>query len=143
MKNVVRSVCLFAVILTLSTAGTAQNRQIGINVVLNQDISSQILSGLATHGTVLQTVADIDALTMRVAEGELAAIRALPYVTSATPDAVRNGSPVDTVAATNFSAGTSSWDLDAVNVTNFGSSTRAVAYDGSGVYVAVLDTGLL
>jgi subtilisin family serine protease len=143
MKQVLRSVCLFASVLALSTAGSAQNRQIGINVLLKSDISSQILADLSTHGTVLQTLPEIDALSMRVADGELAAIRALSYVAAANPDAQRNGGPVDTVAVTNFSNGINTWDLDAVNVTNFGSTARTVAFDGSGVYVAVLDSGLL
>ena len=143
MKQLVRSVCLLAVVLALSTAGAAQNRQIGINVLLKSDISSQILADLSTHGTVLNTLPAIDSLSMRVAESELAAIRALPYVAAAGPDAERNGSPVDTVAATDFAGGINTWDLDAVNVTNFGSTARTVAFDGRGVYVAVLDTGLL
>jgi subtilisin family serine protease len=43
-----------------------------------------------------------------------------------------------------LSAGRSTWDLDAINVTpGPGSGTRSVAYDGTGVYVAILDTGLL
>ncbi len=62
---------------------------------------------------------------------------------AANPDAVRNGAPVDTVAATDFMDGLSTWDLDAVNVTDFGFDNRQVAYDGTGVYVAVLDTGLV
>jgi subtilisin family serine protease len=37
----------------------------------------------------------------------------------------------------------STWNLDAVNVTDFGFDNRTAAYDGTGVYVAVLDTGLL
>ena len=42
-----------------------------------------------------------------------------------------------------FTAGTSVWNLDAVNVTEKGSTARKVAYDGDKVYVAILDTGLL
>jgi len=49
---------------------------------------------------------------------------------------------VDSVAATDFANGFNTWDLDATNVTDFGAG-RKVAYDGSGVYVAVIDTGLL
>ena len=139
-----RSTLLICSALTaaLSAVGTAQNRQIGINVLLNRDISRAILDDLGTRGTVLSTLPEIDALTMRAAESQLAAIRALPYVAAAAPDATRKGSPVDTVAATNFAGGVNTWDLDAINVTNFGAG-RTVAYDGSGVYVAVLDTGLL
>ena len=143
MKQLVRSLCLLASLVALSTAGAAQNRQIGINVLLKSDITSQILADLSTHGTVLNTLPAIDALSMKVAEGELAAIRALPYVAAASPDAERKGAPVDAVAATDFAGGINTWDLDAVNVTNFGSTTRTVSFDGRGVYVAVLDTGLL
>src|SRR5690242_5442888 len=135
-------VCSALAVALLSTVGSAQTRQIGINVVLNRDITNAILADLGRHGSVLNTTPEIDALTMRIAESELAAVRALPYVAAAAPDAQRNGAPVDGVAATNFSNGISTWNLDAVNVTNFGSTARTVAYDGSGVYVAVIDTGL-
>jgi len=136
-------VCSALAVALLSTVGSAQNRQIGINVVLKSDISTTILADLARHGSVLNTTPEIDALTMRIVESELTAIRALPYVAAAGPDAERTGAPTDGVAATNFSNGISTWNLDAINVTNFGSTSRAVAYDGSGVYVAVIDTGLL
>ena len=85
---------------------------------------------------------EIRALTMQVKVSELAVIRALPYVAAANPDAVRNGAPVDTVLATDFSDGISTWNLDAINVTDFGVG-RVAEYDGTGVYVAVLDTGLV
>ena len=121
----------------------AQNRQIAINVALNTDLTAQIAADLSAHGTILDNYRDIDVVTMRVAEGELAAIQSKPYVAAANPDAERKGSPVDTVDASNFGTGINTWDLDAVNVTNFGSTTRQVPQDGKGVYVAVLDTGLL
>jgi subtilisin family serine protease len=143
MRRISLLVCSVAALALLSAVGSAQNRQIGIDVVLNTDISPAILTDLATHGTVLTTIPDIDALSMRVDESELTVIRALPYVAAANPDLERNGAPVDGVAATDFSAGINTWDLDAVNVTNFGSTTRSVPYDGSGVYVAVIDTGLV
>jgi len=127
----------------LSTDVAAQNRQIGINIALKTDITSSILADLSRHGSVLDTMPAIDALTMRIAESELPAIRSKSYVAAASPDAERKGSPVDAVAATEFSTGINTWDLDAVNVTDFGSTSRKVAQDGTGVYVAVLDTGLL
>jgi subtilisin family serine protease len=127
----------------LTISVSAQNRRVGINVALNRDITSAILADLSRHGSVLDTIPAIDALTMRAAESQLAAIRAKSYVAAANPDAERKGAPVDTVAATEFSTGINTWDLDAVNVTQFGSTVRQVAQDGTGVYVAVLDTGLL
>jgi subtilisin family serine protease len=116
---------------------------VGINVLLNSNITSDILADLATRGQVVDVLFAIDALTMRVKSDRLAEIRTLPYVAAASPDAVRNGSPIDTVNVDNFSNGRNTWDLDAVNVTNFGTTTRQVSYDGSGVYVAILDTGLV
>jgi subtilisin family serine protease len=50
--------------------------------------------------------------------------------------------PIDTVAATNFTNGLSTWDLDAINVTDIGAG-RQLTENGDGVYVAILDTGLL
>ena len=85
---------------------------------------------------------EIDAVTLRTTESQLAAVRALPFVLAANPDAERKGAPVDTVSATNFANGLSTWDEDAVDVTNLGQG-RTIQYDGSGIYVAVLDTGLL
>jgi subtilisin family serine protease len=124
-------------------SAASSNKTIGVNVLLNTDITDAILADLATHGKVRDVVYEIGAITLQVREGELAAIQALPYVAVANPDAERKGAPVDTVAVEDFMDGLSTWDLDAVNVTNIGFDNRQVAYDGAGVYVAVLDTGLL
>ena len=138
------SLCVMAVVACAwSAQPIAQNRQIGINVVLNTDITPAIVADLSAHGLILNNYQAIDVVTMRVAQGELAAIQAKPYVAAANPDAERNGAPVDTVDATDFGTGSNTWNLDAVNVTNFGSTARQVAQDGRGVYVAVIDTGLL
>jgi subtilisin family serine protease len=144
MKKVTIALLLVLVLMTgiVGAAGAARGRTIGVNVVLNTDITDAILADLGTRGRVRDVVYEIDALTMQIAESNLAAIRALPYVVAANPDAARNGSPVDTVAADNFLNGVNTWDQDAINVTNFGQG-RTINYDGTGVYVAVLDTGLL
>lgn len=124
------------------TTKTPTSRMIGVNVVLKQDITKALLTDISRFGTVRDKIYEIDALTMQTREADLPKIQALPYVAAANPDASRNGSPVDTVAATDFSGGISTWDLDAVNVTDF-EVGRVAEYDGSGIYVAVLDTGLL
>jgi subtilisin family serine protease len=121
----------------------ATAKTIGINVLLNTAPTGAILADLGLHGKVRDVVPAINAVTLQTKSSELAAIRALPYVATANPDQERKGGPVDTVAATDFSGGISTWDLDAINVTQYGSNIRQLAYDGSGVYVAVLDTGLV
>jgi subtilisin family serine protease len=130
---------LFAFVFAVS----AHARTIGINVLLRSAPTSQNLSDLGKLGTVLDVISDVNALTMRADSAALPAIKAKPYVLAANPDLERKGSPIDTVSATNFSTGLNTWNLDAINVTNFGSTTRTVSETGAGVFVAVLDSGLL
>jgi subtilisin family serine protease len=124
-----------------ASAATGSTR-IGVNVVLRSDITSARLTVLARYGTIQNKVREIDALTMRIPRSNLSVIRALPFVAAVTPDAKRNGAPIDTVSAEDFENGLNTWDQDAINVTDFGAG-RVEAYDGTGVYVAVIDTGLL
>jgi subtilisin family serine protease len=128
--------------LETSTAAST-NKMIGINVLLNQAPSQAILTDIERLGRVRDVISPIHALTMQAREGDLAAVQALPYVVAASPDAERNGAPVDTVAASSLTDGLSTWNLDAINVTNRGFANRTVAQTGAGVYVAVLDTGML
>jgi subtilisin family serine protease len=120
----------------------AHAASIGINVLLNGDVTDARVAELSRYGRVGNRLPSIDAVTMRIDEARLDAIRALPFVAAANPDAERQGAPIDTVAASSFANGRSTWDNDAVNVTEFGVG-RTAAFDGTGVYVAVLDTGLL
>jgi subtilisin family serine protease len=114
----------------------AQSQMIGINVLLNQPPSNSILQDLGTHGQVLDVISQINGVTLRARSSELSAIQSLPYVAGANPDA-------EGEADSDFSAGTNYWNLDAVNVTDFGTTPpRVVDYDGDGVYVGVIDSGL-
>jgi subtilisin family serine protease len=142
IKTVLSALALACVLPATTASAAPGSRQIGVNVLLNAAPSAAILTELGTHGVVRDVLAEIDAVTLRTTESELAAIRALPYVITANPDAMRDGGPIDTVAATNFTNGLNTWDLDAVDVTEFGVG-RTSFYNGNGVYVAVLDTGLL
>ena len=138
------SLVAVAALLFLGTVSAHAEAAIGINVLFKSAITQQNLNDLGRYGTVLETTPAIKLVTMRSTASQLPAIRSRSYVAAANPDAARKGSPIDTVAATNFANGLSTWDMDAVNVTaSPGFSGRAVNYDGTGVYVAVLDTGLL
>jgi Subtilase family len=130
---------------SLSSANrVASASSAGINVVLTGAATADRLAALGQYGTVLNVFADINAVTMRASASALSQIKALPFVQDANFDAQRNGSPVDAVAVADFTSGLNTWDQDAVNVTSGpGFATRDVTQTGDGVYVAILDTGLL
>ena len=137
-------VVLIVLALLMAVAPTTfAAKQISVNVLLNTEITDDILVELGQYGKVGNKLISIDALTMRTTYDGLAEIQVLPFVAAANPDAERNAAPIDTVAAEDFLNGLSTWDQDAINVTDFGFNNRQVAYDGAGVYVAVLDTGLV
>ncbi|PKM65526.1 MAG: Subtilisin DY [Firmicutes bacterium HGW-Firmicutes-19] len=138
-KFIVVSAMLLA-ILPVGAAG--KTGTVNLNVVLKTDVTAEVLKVLKGHGTVLTVFEELDALTMKVRADKVSAIAALPFVESVGEDAERNGAPIDTVGLTDFSGGYGTWNLDVINVTNPGPNNRTVAYDGTGVYVAVLDTGL-
>lgn len=144
-KQVYISIFLILALFVFSVPASAASTQtmIGVNVLLNTPVTSGLLADLSKYGTVQTTLPEINALTMKIRAGNLTSIQKLSYVAAANPDAERNGSPVDTVQATNFADGLSTWDMDAINVTDFGFNNRQVAYNGDGIYVAVLDTGLV
>lgn len=130
-------ILLLAALLTLGAAqAQAGGQMIGINVLLNQPVSNSILQDLGRHGQVLNVISQINGVTLRARSSELPTIQTLSYVAGANPDA-------QGYAESDFSAGTNYWNLDAVNVTDFGTTPpRVVDYDGDGVYVGVIDTGL-
>ena len=141
---IVLMIVMVALLIAATPASAASvNRSLNVNVLLNTAISDKIIKDLGSKGTVLDTIPAIDAVIMKIKSANLPAIKALPYVAAVSEDAERNGAPVDMVAASDFSDGLSTWNLDAINVTDWGFDNRQVAYDGTGVYVAVLDTGLL
>jgi subtilisin family serine protease len=88
---------------------------------------------------------EINGLTMAAKRSQLPAIRALPFVKAAALDAeIHIPPPTDLVPVSDFTSGFSTWDQDAIDVTIAPlSSARDVSQTGQGVYVGVLDTGLL
>ncbi|MDG4595801.1 MAG: S8 family serine peptidase [Candidatus Contendobacter sp.] len=141
--SVIALVATLLVAVKPAGADPSANGVIGVNVVLNTTITDSILAELGVYGKVRDVVYQVNAVTLQAKANRLPAIRALPFVAAANPDAMRTGAPVDTVFVDNFINGLSTWNLDAINVTDYGFDNRQVVYDGTGVYVAVLDTGLL
>ncbi len=130
---------------TSTAAATNPQATIGINVLLKGPATAAQLTELNTLGTVTDEIPELNALLMAAKAGNLAAIQALPYVAGANPDAERGDAPLDAVAVSDFTAGLSTWDMDAVNVTvsPFTSTRNTSGFTGEGVYVGILDTGLL
>jgi len=125
-------------------AARSVNQNIGINVLLAAAPTAAQLAELGTYGKVSGRLVEINAVFMRASASQLPAIQALPFVLAANPDAERQGSPVDAVSVADFATGFNTWNLDAVNVTPGPfATTRSVPFTGEGVYIGVLDTGLL
>jgi subtilisin family serine protease len=118
-----------------ASLGQAQAQMIGINIRLNQSLNNNILQDLGAHGEVLDVLSQINGVTLRAHSSELSTIQSLSYVAGANLD--------EQADLADFSDGTNYWNLDAVNVTDFGTTPpRVVGYDGDGVYVGVIDSGL-
>lgn len=131
-------------VLSVLAVSSLAAQTIGANVLLKTKPTNSILTDLAKYGTVCNVVPEINAVTMQIKSAQLPTIRALSYVAAANQDQKRSNGPEPAAADTNNDAGFSTWDLDAINITSSpGPNHRSVAYDGSGVYVAVLDTGLV
>jgi subtilisin family serine protease len=129
--------------LTPQLARAARQETVGINVLLRQPATPAVLAELARYGTVRGRIDALRAVFLVAPRTDLATLRALPFVAAANADAERSaGPPVPPVAVDDFSSGLSTWNLDAVDVASLGVG-RTVDADGSGVYVGVLDTGLL
>ena len=121
------------------------NGKIGINIILNTEVTDQILTDLGQYGRVLDVIKQIHAVRIFAKAEQIDVLLNLDYVSAVNPDAEREGSPVDMVAAQDFSEGLSTWNLDAINVTTgpwFNTRVEGIP-DGIGVYMGILDTGLL
>lgn len=142
-KDLFTVVLTATILLTAVQAFAAPDKQLGVNVLLNTEIKDEIIEELNEHGIILDTLNQIKAVHMKARESEIPLIQAFPFVEAVSPDVERYGRPVDTVGVEGFADGLSTWNLDALNVTEVGFDNRQLDYDGEGVYVAVLDSGLL
>ncbi|MGB2982397.1 MAG: hypothetical protein WBC63_00880, partial [Candidatus Bipolaricaulia bacterium] len=103
-------------------------------VVVDEPLSDALLAELEGYGNVTDSIDAIRGVLIQASESAAAALAGLPFVRSIGSTAMRY--------VHDYADGLSTWDLDLINVTDFG-VPRVVPYDGTGVYVAVLDTGLV
>jgi len=135
-----------------------------VNVLLTTAITDEIRAEVESIGKIADELLSINALIVQGKASILDELLALPYVAAANFDAERSTIPlIGDAVADELAYGTSTWDLDAVNVADTiwdyvqtgvdengdpiieyvpVATGRTMPYTGSGVYVAVLDTGL-
>ena len=128
-----------------SLADAKSSGPVGINVVLKARATQKQIASLNAIGRVKSTLPEINGLTLQARADQLRKVRALPFVKAAAIDQeVHIPPPTDLVPVEDFTGGFSTWDQDAVNATLQPlSSARDVTQTGEGVYVGVLDSGLL
>jgi subtilisin family serine protease len=128
-----------------SLADAKSSGPVGINVVLKAPATQKQIAALNAIGRIKSTLPEINGLTMEARAGQLRDVRALPFVKAAAIDQeVHIPPPTDLVPVEDFTGGFSTWNQDAVNATLRPlSSARDVTQTGEGVYVGVLDSGLL
>lgn len=128
-----------------SFARARSSGMVGINVVLKGRATGAQIAQLNTIGRVKTTFPEVNGLTLAAKADRLDDVRALSFVKGAAIDQrVNFPPPTDLVAVSDFTGGFSTWDQDAINATvSPGSSARGVSQTGQGVYVGILDTGLL
>jgi subtilisin family serine protease len=128
-----------------SIADATSSGSVGINLVLKGPATQAQIARLNAIGRVKSQLPEINGLTMAARANQLADVRKLPFVKAAAIDQeVHIPPPSDLVEVTDFTGGFSTWNQDAVNATRQPlSSARDVTQTGEGVYVGVLDTGLL
>ncbi|HEX2451108.1 MAG TPA: S8 family serine peptidase [Gemmatimonadales bacterium] len=114
-----------------------------VNVLLKARATAANRAELSRYGNITDEIASLNALSMKAKADKIPAIRALAFVKSVSLDQPRSTPPVEVAEALDIAAGANVWNLDAINVTDKLTGGRKVDFDGTGVYVAQLDTGLL
>jgi subtilisin family serine protease len=119
----------------MALSPNAVSPQLTLEVLVSGPLTDDMIAELSAYGKVTHVLKRIGGVAMTVKESDISKVMALPFVT-------RVGESVPVEAYGDYSEGISTWDLDIMNVTDF-DVPRTIEYDGDGVYVAVLDTGLV
>jgi subtilisin family serine protease len=123
----------------------SSSSMVGLNVVLKSKPTDAQIAQLNTIGKVKTFFNEINGLTMAAKRDQLDRVRALSFVKAAAIDQELDFGPqTDLVPLADLTGGLSTWNLDAIDVTVAPlSNARTVTQTGQGVYVGILDTGLL
>jgi len=105
-----------------------------IEVVVDGELTDAVVAELESYGHILGRIDAIGGVVMQVNESAIPSLAKLSFIQ-------RVGSTTERFTH-DYADGISTWDLDIINVTDLG-VPRVTSYDGTGVYVAVLDTGLV
>lgn len=144
MKRKWFALLLVAILLMVNVVGVqAKPQKIAVNVLFSETPTADMLKALGKFGKVGNPFEVIPAVSLVTTTDQLDAIRALPYVVAANPDAERSIAPLPGVQVEDFTEGIVTWNLDSINVGDVWTWERTVPQTGENVYVAVLDTGLI
>ena len=71
------TIVFITILLTAIPAVAAPDRQLGVNVLLNTEVTDAIINELNEYGKALDTVSRINAVHMKVRESDIPAIEAI------------------------------------------------------------------
>src|SRR5262249_7597582 len=134
---------LCSLLVGLIISARADTQTVNVNVLLDTEPTEAVVASLAVHGAVLDVITELAAVVLQTQQGELGNISSLPHVVSVTSDASAAVGPRSAARNVQSTAGgRSTFNQDAINISDLGVG-RTVSEDGDGVYVALIDTGLV
>ncbi len=108
-----------------------------IEITVEGELTEAMIAELTQYGQITHELRSVGGVAMSIRGSDAAEVAALPFVKRMGHAALRT---MHDIAVD----GISTWDLDMIDVTDLGlPEVRAVDWTGEGVYVAVLDTGLV
>ncbi len=131
MKKILLTTLVFVLVISFAVSGTAFARKVRVVAELNNFEEELIQELKKSVLNVNHQFPQIDAVALTVKEENIPKLQAMTGIKAVYRD-----------QKVTVNAGVQAWDLDIIDVEKIHNNTYTDV-DGSGVYVAVLDTGLL